>query len=161
MTIEAALEANTKALVALTAAVDAQNKRLDNIAPAKTSATTDTKPSTETKAAAKKTTTAKTTKKTTTAKKDDGFTAEALLNVVRDFMGMDDDAEARQARRDFVTAILSELGIKQVFDAAEEDRPRIVSWIKKFMETGGPVDFDSDSDETGGDDAGEDDLLGG
>lgn len=149
MSLEAALNENTATMKQLIAVLEASNaSRAEALAKI------------ETLPAADKATRARTTKTETAAASPPPpppppaapktISGEDLLAKFGEYLGVDDAAE-REKRKEFVKALLNEIGVSRASEIAEEDRPRALDLLTRKIK-GENVNF-------GADPAPEDDLL--
>lgn len=131
MTLEAQIEALTKATVALTAETAKHNELLTRIlsnTPASAAPTSA--------AAAPAPTTAKPSgKKATTPKADppapatDTITQEAFIAKVGEYLGMDNDENGRTARRAVVKELFTGIGATRASEVKDADRATVLRKI--------------------------------
>jgi hypothetical protein len=142
-----------KAISDLTEVVKVNNALLSNLveakqakadaASAKAAEKTAEKPAEAAKPAdAPKATRSKKNKETDAPKAP---TVEDVHEVFSEFLGID-DLEVRAKRKEFVKAILNELGAEKATKIAEEHRAKAIQWVKDKL-AGKEVSFDAGEDE--------------
>ncbi len=85
-------------------------------------------------------------------KKSDKVTIDELRKAYGEWLG-DDDSKGFDDRREFLEAVLDELGVDMIKDTKDADIPAVMHWLKLYKKNPGEkVNFDDrgDGDDKGG-----------
>jgi hypothetical protein len=68
------------------------------------------------------------------------MTIEAFRAEAGKFMSVEDEA-VKATRKEFIRSINDHLGVAKVVEVKDSERGQVIAWLEEFLLTGGPVDF--------------------